>query len=232
MTLIALVVLAVIGMQALYNSHFFDLSQIKVTGVSHLTASQVVKESGAKKGQNLLRISPNDVADRIQKNSWVKTVNVNRRLPKVLEIEVIERKPFAIIQAKQGLFYVDDGGWIVDKAGDVTGSTLPRIADAMMDAKVGRKVDSDSLGNAIACLKGLDPALKSQIATLSVSSPDRLFLYTRDNIEILYGRAEDVDKKNQVIKTILSEKKGKLIFMDVRTVSNPIVKRLDVQAEQ
>lgn len=226
------VALVLLGAYAIYQSHLFDINEISVSGTVHLNRDEVIKMSGVRKGQSLLKISSGEISDRILKSPWVKSVKVNRRPFQTLALEVTERKPFAIISARNGFFYMDDEGRTIEKVGSLGTTSLPRIVDAVVDVRIGERISSEALSNAIACLKSLDPDLKSQVATLSVSSTDKLFIYTRDNVEILYGRAEEVEKKNQVIKAILAQKKGKLIFMDVRTVSNPIVKRLDTPVVQ
>ncbi|MHB0977137.1 MAG: cell division protein FtsQ/DivIB [Candidatus Aquicultorales bacterium] len=230
--IVGTIIAVVVGAQLLYNSNLFDLSKVEITGVSKLKKADIVLLSGIKKGDNLLKLDSGGVEKRLRINPWIKSVKISKQLPSTLAIAVTERKPFAVILTKKGFFHIDDEGWVIERLSDGTASTLPKIADIVIDAKPGQKAPSEALANAIACLKGLDPDLQKMIATLSVSTPDKLLLYTRDNVEILYGRAEEVEKKNQVIKAILAQKKGKLIFMDVRTVSNPIVKRLDSALEQ
>lgn len=225
--------IAALGAWALYNSHLFDIKEIEVRGNVRLAKDDIVDLSGVKKGQSLLKISTGEVVDRVHKSPWVRSVRVTRRPPKTIEIEVAERQPFAVIAARGRLYYIDDQGWVIDAVEEGGGSSLPRIVDLPLEVKIGRKIETDSLSNAISCLKSLDQDLRNQIASVSVPSSDRLLLYTKDGVEILYGRAEDVEKKNQVIKAILAQKKGgKLIFMDVRTVTNPVVKRLDALYEQ
>ncbi len=224
---------ALLGAWVLYNSHLFDIEKIEVRGNVRLTKEEVIGLSGVKKGESLLKISAGEVADRVLKNSWVQSARVIRRPPKTLEIEVAERRPFAVIAARGKTYFIDDQGWVIDLVKEDGGSSLPRIVDIPLEAKIGRKLESDSVSNAISCLKSLDADLRARIASISVPSPDRLLLYTDDGVEILYGRAEEVDKKNRIIKAILAQKKGgKLIFMDVRTVTNPVVKRLDASYEQ
>lgn len=225
----------IFGGRFLYNSHFFDVSEISVKGSKHLSTKAVVTLSGVSKGTNLYKIPLEDVEKRIEKSPWVKSVSLSRRPLKTLVIEITERTPIAIVTMKKDSFYVDEDGWVIGAVSKID-STVPRIADLPVNLNPGQRITAKGFENAISCLKNLDPELKRKIGIISAASPEKISLYVSAGegnvVEVLYGSSEDSEKKNKVIKTILSQKKGQLLFMDVRMATNPIVKRQDAKVAQ
>jgi cell division protein FtsQ len=213
----------------LYNASFLNIRKIEVKGNKNLSDQQIKKVAGARVGENLLRAATGKMRARLLKNPWIKLVSINRRLPNKLEIVVVERQPFAIISFKGHFYLVDENNFIIAKRSNLDSINLPSITDLpVTKIKVGEVLKIKALENAITCLKSLPDDLKKSIYLLSASSVEKLSLYSRDEIEIIYGRAEKTDEKNQVLKAILDHqgKDSKIIFVDVRVYKNPIVKRL------
>jgi cell division protein FtsQ len=228
--IIAGVLVAISFVYYLYNASFLNIKKIEVKGNRNLSDQQITEVAGARLGENLLRASTGRMRARLLKNPWIKLVSVNRRLPNKLEIIVTERKPFAIISFKGQFYLVDEDSFIIAKKSSLDSINLPSITDLpVARIKVGEILKIRALENAIACLKSLPVDLRKSIYLLSASSVEKLSLYSRDEVEIIYGPVENAEKKNQVLKAILNQQKdnGRIIFVDVRAYKNPIVKRLE-----
>ena len=73
---------------------FFNASEIKVSGNSRYTVSQVIKASGIEEGDNLLRMSKSKIKDKVLKAlPYVSDVEITRELPSTVKIKVIETEP-------------------------------------------------------------------------------------------------------------------------------------------
>ncbi|MEW6189029.1 MAG: FtsQ-type POTRA domain-containing protein [Actinomycetota bacterium] len=228
--LLILLVLALIvwGGIRIYNSDLFNIKRINVTGNSHLSDEHIVKRARVPRKTSLLKIPLKQIRNRLLQEPWVKDVRILRHLPNTLEIRIRERKPMAIIPIDESFILIDGEGFVLECRGDLKGLDMPAIRDLKIGSfQIGKRLRSKSLSNALACLRELDPDLRDSLNMVSASSADKLSLYTKDDVEILYGKAENNSKKNFIIKKILSEPGGKIIFIDVRVVSNPVVKRLE-----
>lgn len=211
-----------------YNSSFFNLKEFSVSGNKHLPKEKVIELSGVGTNTNLLKISLSRVEESILKDPWVEKVEIKRNLPNELEIKITERNVIAAVAVDdQTHILVDKEGMMLESRQNVDDLNLPVVRDIKLtQIKIGELANSRSLRNALACLDHLDAELQDQINLVSAPSTERLSLYTREGVEILYGKAEDMTKKNYVLKKILFEQGGKVIFIDVRVASNPAVRRL------
>ncbi len=228
--LLILLVLALIvwGGISIYNSDLFNIKRINVTGNSHLSDEHILKLAKVSQKTNLLKVPLEQIRNRLLQEPWIKEVGILRHLPNTLEIRIRERRPIAIIPIDDSFILIDGEGFVLECRGDLKGLDMPVIRDLKIGSfQVGKRLRSKSLSNALACLRELDPDLRGSLNLVSASSVDKLSLYTKDDVEILYGKAENNSKKNFIIKKILSEPRGKIIFIDVRVVSNPVVKRLE-----
>jgi cell division protein FtsQ len=61
-------------------------------------------------GENLVMLSLAEVADAIEQNPWVKTVEIEKELPDGLRVKVSERKPKALMLRRGALVYADVEG--------------------------------------------------------------------------------------------------------------------------
>lgn len=222
----SLVLLAWLGF-LFSNSSFFDLKEFEVSGNNHLPEEKIIALSGVNLSSNLLKISLTRVEENILADPWVEDVRASRALPGKLKIEVTERKVIAAVAVGESYVLVDKDGMALEARTTAEELTLPVIREVKLDeAKIGLMINSKTLKNALVCLAYLDPELKEKINLVSASSIERLSLYTTEGVEVLYGKAEQMSEKNFVLKKILFEEGGKVIFVDIRIASNPAVRRL------
>lgn len=233
---LAILVILVLGLVQLYRSGWFNVKKIEVMGNKRLSDKQVVKISDVSKTTSLIGLPKGAIREKLLKNPWVKEAEISSSLLfRKVKIEVVERKPLAVILFKnpgdkeETFFVVDKDRFVVEKLENIDKVKLPLIRDVVIDQPViGQKLDSsDSFCNAISCLSSLDSKLRTTITIVSAPSVDKLSLYTSEGTEILYGKATDLATKNFAIKKILSEEGSQVIFIDIRTASNPVIKRLE-----
>lgn len=88
-------------------SPHFTLSKVEITGTRVLSEADIIAASGLVLGRSTMDFEPAKVQAGIQSLSWVKDVQVHRRLPDGYSIVVTERKPVAVL-AWGDLHLVDD----------------------------------------------------------------------------------------------------------------------------
>lgn len=209
----------------LYRSDLFRVKKIEVTGNNRLSDSQIEKISAIEPGSNLVRLPLKEIEGRLLKDSWIKDVEISRSFPNTLKIKVAERKAIAVIPVDDGNAVVDEEGLVLEKISNIDKVNLLLIRDLdVRKVKVGQKIKSKSFSNASLCLSHLDEKLRKSLNIISAPSVDKLALYTNEGAEIIYGKAENFEKKNYIINKILS-KGDEVIFIDIRVISNPVIKK-------
>ena len=90
---------------------FFRVERVEVTGNVRYDAAQVEQASGVTHGDNLFRLNKYDIAARIRRTlPYVESVNIRRRLPDTLILNVNEC--VAAAQLTSG-----EGGWLISTSG-------------------------------------------------------------------------------------------------------------------
>lgn len=65
------------------------------------------------KGQSIFEPDMNDLQQKLEKLTWVKSAVVERRLPNTIAIHIEERRPIALWQNRGKLFVIDDAGEVL-----------------------------------------------------------------------------------------------------------------------
>ncbi len=214
------------------KSDFFTLAKITIQGNKHLSKKELVKMANLKMGSNLFTLNSQKAIDNIKSNNWVEQAGLQKRyFSGEVVIKVNERVPLGLINSSQKedtLYLVDYDGYIIEEVKDIEEYELPTILEFdSIKLSQGERISNNSFNNMVKCLKSLDPFIRKQIQEITIESVDTLRLYTGDGVEILYGKAEDMQKKNYVLLRILKgEDSGKIIFIDLRSITNPVVKKL------
>lgn len=219
---VALVAFAVVGAIALYRAPVFTVERIDVVGNAHLTAEEVRDLAALPAGSTLLRFPAAEMKRRLEANPWITSATVSRDFPDAVRIRVKERVPVALVDVGNGFWIVDAAGWAVaPQSADVT-TTLVVVRDVPdFEPSAGKRSDSLSLRNALSVWSGLSDELKARTRLISAPSVDKTALVTTDDIEVFIGSAEDIAKKDLVIRRILAEQAGKVVYINVRTVDRP-----------
>lgn len=93
---------------------FFNISTIEFGGHSVYTSQQISQVIGVKKGDNLFKLDENKVRNSIlTKLPEVETVEIKRKLPDKLVINVTPVKPTAIVENDNKFFEVSSKGKII-----------------------------------------------------------------------------------------------------------------------
>ncbi len=210
----------------LYSSDLFRIKEVEIVGNVHISDTQIEKSAAIDSNESLVRLPIREIEDRLLKNNWIKNVEISRKFPDTLKVQITERKAIALIPVEDGNAVVDSEGLVLEKILDINRVSLVLIRDLdVRKARVGQKIHSKSFSNAILCLSHLDGGLKDSLSIVSAPSVDKLSLYTKKGVEIIYGKAENFEKKNYIINKILSKDGEEVIFIDIRVVSNPVIRK-------
>ncbi len=227
------VVLAVgsvlIGAFVLYNSSIWRLKKIEVNGGKHITLRKIKKTAAIAPNTDLLKFPGALIRKRLLSIAWVQEVNFDRKLPGTLIINVTERRPFAEITINKIHYLIDKRGFVINRGGKrrLDRSVLLIEGLSISKIRVSKRLTSKPLQTAIKVISNLRGDLRASLKSIAVPSISKLTLFTKDNVEIVYGPAKSMDKKNIIIDKILNPDKKKIIYINVTVVENPVVRKVD-----
>ncbi|MFN2369054.1 MAG: cell division protein FtsQ/DivIB, partial [Desulfurivibrionaceae bacterium] len=113
--MISLILLLGVGVvylcyEALAQSRLFQIAAIDIEGCERIGKKEILELSGVSIQSNLIKISRSRVEELVAGHRWVEWAEVARKWPDRLLISIRERKPVAIVNLDDGLYYIDKSG--------------------------------------------------------------------------------------------------------------------------
>lgn len=228
---IAVIGLVVFGAVSIYRSSLFEIVRVDVVGNTRLTADRVREIAAVPPGATLLRFPGGGMVERLEADPWIAEATVTRDFPDGVRVRVVERVPVARIDTgSETLWLVDREGWVVAEQSAEQTSSLIVIRDLEdIEPMPGVRSGSDVLRNALAVWEGISDELRVRTRIVSAPSIDKTALVTTDDIEVFIGSADDIAKKDLVVRSILEEQAGKVVYINVRSVDRPTYRGIDTQ---
>ncbi|MDI6784276.1 MAG: FtsQ-type POTRA domain-containing protein [bacterium] len=175
----------------LFYSPYFNLARVEVSPMTQIGKEEILDLANIKLNSNLLMLRSGTIVAKVSAHPWVEQVQIQKRFPDKVRIEVVERKPVAIICGKE-MFGIDEEGYLLPGIRMEVVKDLPLITvnDSMLAGSPDR-ITAPAMNNAIYVIKYLtenDPAFLKEISELNITAPDNLVLYTlHEGTEIRLG---------------------------------------------
>ncbi|HTM96073.1 MAG TPA: cell division protein FtsQ/DivIB [Croceibacterium sp.] len=88
----------------------FEVDRVEVRGVERLNELKVYERVLGERDRAMPLVDIHAVRDQLLELSWVKDARVSRQLPDTLVVDIVERKPHAVLQKPNRLVLIDDTG--------------------------------------------------------------------------------------------------------------------------
>lgn len=245
---VALIFVLVIGYFVAYNSNAFEIEEVSVKGVEHLTSTDLQNLAGVEQGTTLLNVNTEEIREQLKRDAWVEDVAVNRVFPHTLELVVTERTIEAIVQvpSQDGTSTIDwaiasDGMWLMPipakdtEAGQLISDQVYedaedalKISDVPYTTKpeIGTYCSDDNVNNALSIVAGMTTELASRVTAVKATEKESTTLTIKDGPDIVFGTADDIREKERVCLQILEEHPDGVSYINVRSVDRPTYRAL------
>jgi cell division protein FtsQ len=208
-----------------FLSPLLVVERVVVSGGRHVSPEHVEAAASVGSRDNLLLLSTNQVAKRIQRLPWVRRARVTRRLPDTVRVRVTERRPALVLSTTRGR-------WTLDRAGRVLGKGVAeRALPVLGGVRVGDLAPGDVLSDpgveaALDVWRSLPRRLRGRVVGIFASSLERIALSLHDDVVVRYGAAESMAAKNSVLRAVLSRVRAEgreVGYIDVRVPASPAI---------
>jgi len=208
----------VIGYQALAESQTFRLTRLSLTGSEQLQRAEILKMAGIEPGMSLLKLDAEAVRQRLMASPWVSQARVRRVLPDELRIDLIERRPVAVVMASKPA-YLGAEGRIFKKVEPGENLDLPVISGLSNEAlklAAGRE-DLRRARDVLARLAGArTPLPLERLSEIEINQRLGLVLLPLDKgPRIILGRGGDVGIRFEHWRRVKSDLKAKGLWEKV-----------------
>ena len=190
---------------------FFKVNQFQVNGNSRYTVEEIVEASGISTGDNLCLVKKTDAAGKVLSNlSYVRSVNIRRKLPDTIVTTVIETDVVAAIEVEDGWWLINAEGKLLEKtedAGDyieITGLPLisPKAGDTI-DVEADYRLMRKSLIELLTAMQGRE--LLEQVRSIQCSDEAQLIMDYDGRLKVKMLTDADYDYQVKMLEAVLEK---------------------------
>lgn len=189
------------------KTDIFVINDIKVMGNNNISKDILIKASTINIGENIFKISTRSGENNIKKLPYTKEINIIRKFPKGIIIEIIERKEIAQIKDISSFILIDSEGHILDVK-DAQKENLPTI--------LGLKIENkDSVDNVFSKIKsnlnvefiseGYKIGLLQKMKEVDMANNNNINITLNDGIGVAFGTHDNVIYKLNFLDEILKD---------------------------
>lgn len=152
----------------------YSAETIRIAGLKRQSAQRVLSALGIEPGSSMFTLDANEARNLLQNLDWVEQASVRMVFPNTLEIEIVEREPFAIWQ-REGKYYV------IDRTGAAMGlNPSDYVGKLPLVTGEGAQTAVFDLVNQL----GVHSALKSKVVAAARVGKRRWTLYFANNVKV------------------------------------------------
>lgn len=191
------VVLVAVGVWLVWFSSVLGVAGVDVEGARTITEDEVRTAAAVPSGEPLATLDVREIEERVEGLPAVRDADVSRSWPDKVLIRIEERRVVAVFGVGERYRGMDATGVVFRDYGRQP-SGLPLLrADGELTAEVRTE------GAAVA--GSLPRAIAKKVSHIELRTIDQIDLHLRDGRTVVWGSAEESDKKAAVLALLLAE---------------------------
>jgi cell division protein FtsQ len=195
---ILVVLLVGAGVWLVYVSSLLAVSSVEVRGVHSVPRPTVLQTARVPIGEPLVRVDTERIAQRVRGITAVADARVSRSWPDRVVITVIERVPVATVTDGSNYQLVDATG--------VTVRTVSRKPGDLPVALVTGPRRDVTIRSVVTVSAALPADLRHRVMSIAAGSPDSITLHLDGGVKVVWGSAEQSDRKAAVLAALMHRK--------------------------
>lgn len=201
-------ILFLVGVWLFYFSSVFVLESLVVEGVRTVSPAEVGQRADLGAGTQLARVNPDDVEARVLGIQAIESVNVSRRWPNMIVINVVERDRVAAMKEGDRWTTLDAYGFPF-----VFAKKKPQGLPVVQAPEGAARTAVIEVASA------LPPELASKISKISAEQPDNVMLTTSSGATVVWGTPDQSELKARILLALIAKSKHK--WFDLRIPTTP-----------
>lgn len=203
-----------------------NVRNIEVRGNEVLSDDYVTAISGITVDTHLLKINVEAVDKAVSSDPYVREVEIERRFPATVILNIEERTPEAMVVRGGNHFILDGKGFVLDS---VTERPQGLVELRGLDVPLlypGLEIEGREFTEIMALLGSMTPDLGAITEVAGYLEGQGLYLVS-GGVKVIYGEASDLSRKNAVALMAIRElvgEYGEVEYIDVSLPENPVIK--------
>ena len=173
------------------------VKRVDIGGNDLLSRRQVLNTARVPEGEQLARVDIGAIAARLRSRAEVRSVDVSRKWPDAIQIDIEERVAVAVIEIGGQLRGLDAEGVVFNHYAKAPPG-LPRVSSTS-------QTTPEALEEAATVVAALPRELAAMVDHLEVLTVDQITLVLRDERIVLWGSSDDSATKAEVLLRLLRQ---------------------------
>ena len=203
------------GITFALTSPIFNIKDINIINNVTIPSDTIVSLSELKPEENIFKFYKENVINKIKENPYVESVEIHRKLPSTIEIDVTERVATYNVDYMGKYAYINTQGYILEISDDSRGMPVIQGATTSEDDIVpGNRLNEEDLRKLEVVIRIMnatkDAGLDGQVTTIDISDENEYSIYLNDEKKTVYlGDASNLSNKMLYVQSIIEQEKGK-----------------------
>jgi cell division protein FtsQ len=204
---------------AVANSAGFRIATVAINGRKQLTQDEVLAIGGVNGRSSLLFLDAATVRDKLRANPWIADATILKLYPGRLQIDIVERSPFALWQQAGRLSVIADDGTVLEPYMSRRFISLPLV--------VGK--GAETRAKDFLALLAHYPQVHAATKAVVFVGERRWNLRLKDGLDV---RLPESDPGNALAALIKFDREDRLFSRDIVAIDMRLPDRLTVQLSE
>ena len=201
------------GITFALTSPIFNIKDIQVLNNSQVNSDTIISLSELKIEENIFKFSTNSVIQKIKENPYVESVEVHRRIPNTVQIDIQERVATYSVDYMGKYAIINNQGYILEISEDNKG--LPIILNsttAEQEVSPNQRLNEEDLEKLEDVLRIMSSAkennLDTEVTNIDIDDKNEYIIYLeQENKHVHLGDSSNLSNKMLYVVAILEEEK-------------------------
>lgn len=203
-----------------------DVRRVEVRGNRSLSADYLRSISGITPYTHILKMDVRAVERAILAEPYVLRVEVRRRFPHTVILEVTERIPVGCLQQNGRFHLVDREGLVVESA-DSRREGVPEITGLRPPLLYpGVKVEDPRFEDVARILEEIPEELRERAEEVGYAEGEGYYLVASET-KVIFGECDDLERKAEIALAAMQDiapRYGQLLYIDVTYPDHPAIR--------
>lgn len=211
----ALLIIIIAGIIFALVSPIFNIKEINVGNNNQINTETIISLSQLNLGQNIFKFNKNKVNKNIKTNAYIESVEIKRKLPNKVQIQIEERKQEYNVEFLNGYAYINNQGYILQISEEKQAlPTIQGISTPDEQIVEGNRLNSEDLEKLEVIIQIMNICknyeLDSKVTNIDISKKDEYTLYLEEEKKTIYlGDKNNLSNKMLYVQVIIEENRGK-----------------------
>ena len=202
---ILIAILTIASFQWANYRKIFELGELSISGENFLAKSEYNEIIGSIDVKSIKDFDIEDLSERLELNPFVKAVRVSKHYPGAIKIEIVERKPIAIINNKVQLM-IDDNAIVLPNNTTIENSLIPVLSgfnpatDLYPLGQITYSIKVKEAIEILAYIKNNYSDFYDEISELTINKDDEYeIILSEEPTRVILGK-NNISKKIKILK--------------------------------